>query len=48
MPTNLTTWFEFAMQQMAAESYLDGINLQDDDLVGLRLIVEETVSGTVF
>ena len=27
MPTNITTWMKFALQQMAAESYLDGINL---------------------
>ena len=55
MPTNLTTWLEFALQQMAAESYLDGINLQDDDTVGLRLtdgsndtrIVQPDLSGNL-
>ncbi|WP_447983402.1 calcium-binding protein [Nitrospira sp. Nam74] len=37
MPTNITTWLKFALQQMAAESYLDGINLQNEDQVRLRL-----------
>ena len=27
MPSKITTWMQFALQQMAAESYLDGINL---------------------
>lgn len=37
MLTNITTWLKFALQQMAAESYLDGINLQNEDLVRRRL-----------
>jgi Ca2+-binding RTX toxin-like protein len=37
MPTNITTWLKFALQQMAAESYLDGINLLNEDQVRLRL-----------
>ena len=27
MPSKITSWLQFAIQQMAAESYLDGINL---------------------
>src|SRR5512134_156390 len=38
MENNPDSWIGFALQQMAAESYLDGIELQDDDTVGLRLI----------
>ncbi|MDH5640924.1 MAG: hypothetical protein OEY28_06485 [Nitrospira sp.] len=38
MPTNITTWLNFALQQMAAESYLNGINLQDPDAVKDRLV----------
>ncbi|MEO8162246.1 MAG: calcium-binding protein, partial [Ilumatobacteraceae bacterium] len=37
MPTNVTTWLKFALQQMAAESYLDGINLLNEDQVRLRI-----------
>ena len=37
MPTNITTWMQFALQQMAAESHLDGINLLNEDQVRLRL-----------
>ena len=37
MPNNITTWLHFAVQQMATESYLDGINLQNEDQVRLRL-----------
>ena len=37
MPTNTTTWLNFALQQMAAESYLDGINLQDLTRVRQRI-----------
>ena len=29
MATRSTAWLNFALQQMGAESYLDGINLQD-------------------
>src|SRR6185503_18554710 len=41
MPTNeITTWLEFTLQQMAAESYLDGItNLDDRNLVRDRLLL---------
>ena len=41
MPTNeITTWLEFSLQQMAAESYLDGIaNLDDRNLVRDRLLL---------
>ncbi len=39
MPNNTTsTWLNFALQQMAAESYLDGINLLDNDQVEARLV----------
>ena len=37
MTTNITAWMKFALQQMAAESYLDGINLQNEAQVRLRL-----------
>jgi len=37
MPTNITTWLKFALKQMAAESYLDEINLLNEDQVRLRL-----------
>ncbi len=41
MPTNeVTTWLNFALYQMAAESYLDGIaNLEDRNLVRDRLLI---------
>ena len=35
--TNITNWLSFAIQQMAAESYLDGIALSDNDRVIERL-----------
>ena len=38
MSTIVTTWLRFALQQMAAESYLDGINILDDDQVEGRLL----------
>ncbi|BCA56518.1 hypothetical protein W02_36580 [Nitrospira sp. KM1] len=38
MANEISTWFKFAIQQMAAESYLDGINLQDPDAVIERLV----------
>jgi hypothetical protein len=38
MANDITTWLKFAMQQMAAESYLDGINLQDPAAVIRRLV----------
>jgi hypothetical protein len=38
MPNLTTTWLRFVLQQMAAESYLDGINLQDNDQVETRLL----------
>jgi hypothetical protein len=38
MANDTTTWLSFAIQQMAAESYLDGINLQDPSAVISRLL----------
>lgn len=38
MANEISTWFKFAIQQMAAESYLDGINLQDSAAVIGRLV----------
>jgi Ca2+-binding RTX toxin-like protein len=38
MANNTSTWLKFALQQMAAESYLDGINLQDPGAVIGRLV----------
>src|SRR6476660_5432086 len=37
MVNDIATWLKFAMQQVAAESYLDGINLQNPALVIERL-----------
>lgn len=37
MANNITMWLNFAVQQMAAESYLQGIDLQNRDQVLLRL-----------
>jgi hypothetical protein len=41
MPTNeITTWLDFTLQQMAAESYLDGIaNLDDRNLIRDQLLL---------
>ena len=36
--TEVGTWLNFALQQMAAESYLDGIDITNDSLVRLRLL----------
>ncbi len=38
MATEISTWLSFAIQQMAAESYLNGINLQDPAAVTRRLV----------
>jgi hypothetical protein len=38
MANEISTWLKFALQQMAAESYLDGINLQDPAAIIARLI----------
>jgi len=35
--SNVSTWLEFALQQMAAESYLDGITLSNDADIITRL-----------
>jgi hypothetical protein len=35
--SNVSTWLAFALQQMAAESYLDGIALSDNDGIITRL-----------
>ncbi len=43
--TNITTWLEFALQQMTAESYLHGINLLDDQAVINRLIAGNNAPG---
>ncbi|MDP3092116.1 MAG: hypothetical protein Q8N04_15690 [Nitrospira sp.] len=43
--TNITTWLEFALQQMAAESYLDGINRQDNQAVIDRLVAGNNAPG---
>lgn len=37
MANEISTWLRFAIQQMAAESYLNGINLQDPSAVIRRL-----------
>jgi len=37
MANNIRTWLDFAIQQIAAESYLDGIDLFDPVQVGNRL-----------
>ena len=39
MSTNVSTWLQFATQQMAAESYLDGINLSSSNEVEDRLLL---------
>ena len=36
--TETSAWLNFALQQMAAESYLDGIDITNDSLVRLRLL----------
>lgn len=36
--SNITTWLDFALQQMAAESYLDNINLANEAAVRIALI----------
>ena len=38
MANEISMWLKFAIQQMAAESYLDGINLQDPTAVIGRLV----------
>ena len=38
MANEISTWLKFAIQQMAAESYLNGINLQDPAAVIGRLV----------
>lgn len=38
MANEISTWLRFAIQQMAAESYLNGINLQDPAAVIGRLV----------
>lgn len=43
--TNITTWLDFAMQQMAAESYLHGINLVDNQAVIDRLVAGNNAPG---
>lgn len=35
--TTITTWYEFTLAQMAADSYLDSIDLEDADLIRTRL-----------
>lgn len=37
MPNNISTWLQFALQQMATESYLNGIDLTNEQQVTLRL-----------
>ncbi|MBL8072970.1 MAG: putative Ig domain-containing protein [Nitrospira sp.] len=44
MATEVSTWLNFALQQMAAESYLHGINLQDPAAV-IRRLVEGNNNG---
>lgn len=34
---NINTWYDFVLQQMAAESYLDGIDWSNRDTVVTRL-----------
>src|SRR5215813_7397363 len=34
----IETWYDFLMQQMAAESYFDGVSFSDRDAVRLRLL----------
>lgn len=46
MANDVTTWLKFALQQMAAESYLDGINLQDP-AAAIRRLVDGNNNGQV-
>src|SRR6185437_11747591 len=39
MATNVSAWLQFATQQMAAESYLDGINLSSRNEVKDQLLL---------
>ena len=39
MSSNMTAWLNFALQQMAAESYLQGIDWQNVLLVKPRLLL---------
>lgn len=41
----IATWLNFAMQQMAAEAYLHGINFNDDETVIARLIAGNNAPG---
>ena len=43
--TNIEIWLDFAMQQMASESYLHGINLLDNQAVIGRLIAGNNAPG---
>lgn len=33
-PQEIKKWYDFALAQMAAESYLDGVNLSSPEVVG--------------
>ena len=46
MPNDITTWLKFALQQMAAESYLDGINRQDPAAVIAALVAGNNAPGS--
>jgi len=46
MPQNeITTWLNFALQQMAGESYLQGIDISSDLVVRPRLLSGNNAPG---
>jgi hypothetical protein len=43
--SDIATWLKFALQQMAAESYLDNIDLNNPEEVARRLLLGNNREG---